>query len=147
MAFSCAQRCVGDEVVVFEPAFDTYPAQIQMAGGVAKYVPLRLDSDHKNWVINMSELERAINSKTKILLLNTPHNPTGKVLSEEEMYKIREILLKYPHVIAVCDEVYEKLIFDNNKHCRLSALPDMWERTLTVSSVGKTFSVTGWKVG
>jgi kynurenine--oxoglutarate transaminase/cysteine-S-conjugate beta-lyase/glutamine--phenylpyruvate transaminase len=118
-----------------------------MAGGIARYVPLRHEVETGQWVVNMSEFEQAIGPKTKIVLLNTPHNPTGKVFSEEEMYKIRHILLKNPHVIAVCDEVYEKLVFDGNRHVRLASLPDMWERTITVSSVGKTFSVTGWKVG
>lgn len=137
----------GDEVVILEPAFDIYPAQVQMAGGVTKYVPLRLDSATGIWELNFNELEEAISPRTKILLLNTPHNPTGKVLSEKELYLIRGILLRNPHVICVCDEVYEKLVFDGKKHLRLASLPDMWERTITVSSVGKTFSVTGWKVG
>lgn len=133
--------------MILEPAFDIYPAQVQMAGGVAKYVPLRLNEATRKWDLDFSELAEAITPKTKLLLLNTPHNPTGKVLSEKELYLVRDILLKNPHVICICDEVYEKLVFDGQKHIRLASLPDMWQRTLTVSSVGKTFSVTGWKVG
>ena len=138
---------IGDEVVVLEPAFDIYPAQVQMAGGITKYVPLHLNKTNGKWDLDFTELENAITPKTKLLLLNTPHNPTGKVLSEEELYHVRDLLLKNPHVICVCDEVYEKLVFDGKKHIRLASLPDMWDRTITVSSVGKTFSVTGWKVG
>ena len=118
-----------------------------MAGGIAKYVPLRLNETTRKWDLDFTELEAAISPKTKLLLLNTPHNPTGKVLSEKELFLVRDILLRNPHVICVCDEVYEKLVFDGQKHIRLASLPDMWEQTLTVSSVGKTFSVTGWKVG
>ena len=142
-----SKMTIGDEVVILEPAFDIYPAQVQMAGGVPKYVPLRLNSVTGMWDLDFTELENAITEETKLLLLNTPHNPTGKVLSEEELLVIRGILLRHPHVICVCDEVYEKLVFDGKKHVRMASLPDMWERTITVSSVGKTFSVTGWKVG
>lgn len=137
----------GDEVVILEPAFDIYPAQAQMAGGIPKFVPLHLDKSTGKWTLDYTELENAITPRTKILLINTPHNPTGKVLSEKELYIIRDILLRNPHVIAVCDEVYEKLVFDGHKHIRLASLPDMWQQVITVSSVGKTFSVTGWKVG
>ena len=134
-------------MVILEPAFDIYPAQVQMAGGVAKYVPLRLNAETRKWDLDMSELEAAITPRTKLMLLNTPHNPTGKVLCEKELCAVRDILLRHPNVICVCDEVYEKLVFDGQKHLRLASLPGMWDRTLTVSSVGKTFSVTGWKVG
>jgi kynurenine--oxoglutarate transaminase/cysteine-S-conjugate beta-lyase/glutamine--phenylpyruvate transaminase len=137
----------GDEVIILEPAFDIYPAQVQMAGGVSKYVPLRLNIDTRKWDLDYTELESTITSRTRLLILNTPHNPTGKVFTEKELYIIRDILLRNPHVIAVCDEVYEKLVFDGNKHIRLASLPDMWDHSLTVSSIGKTFSVTGWKVG
>jgi len=135
----------GDEVVVLEPAFDTYPAQIQMAGGVPKFVPLELK--HGKWTLDFNKLERAITKKTKLLLLNTPHNPTGKVFSKEELSFVADILQRHTHVTAVCDEVYEKLIYDKKQHVRLASLPGMWDRTVTISSCGKTFSCTGWKVG
>ena len=137
----------GDEVVVLEPAFDIYPAQVQMTGGVTKTVSLHHDRSSNSWKLDMDELEKSITPKTKLLLLNSPHNPTGKVFSKEELHHIREIMMRNPHVIAVCDEVYEKLVYDGKEHIRLASLPDMWERTLTVSSCGKTFSITGWKVG
>ena len=135
----------GDEVVILEPAFDIYEAQIQMAGGKAKHVPIEL-VDGK-WKLDMNKLESQITDKTKIILINTPHNPTGKVFTVSELEDIADILRRHPHVTAVCDEVYEKLVYDGAKHVQLSSLPDMWDRTITVSSSGKTFSVTGWKVG
>lgn len=137
----------GDEVVILEPAFDIYPAQVQMAGGVSKFVSLDLDYEKGLWNLDTNKLEKAITTKTKILLLNSPHNPSGKVLSLDEMIEIAAILKRNPHVIAVMDEVYEKLVYDDKVHIRLASLPDMWERTITVSSSGKTFSATGWKVG
>jgi aspartate/methionine/tyrosine aminotransferase len=118
-----------------------------MAGGVTKSVSLELDRTTKTWTLDVSLLEKAITSKTKLLLLNTPHNPTGKVLSRTELEQIAAILLRHPHVIAVMDEVYEKLVYDGKEHIRLASLPNMWERVLTVSSCGKTFSATGWKIG
>ena len=130
----------GDEVVVLEPAFDIYPAQVQMAGGVCKYVPLELDVEGRRWVLNMEALESAITPKTKIMLLNTPHNPSGKVLTRDELLQVSEILKRHPHVIAVMDEIYEKLIYDGKEHIRLCSLPDMWDRTISVYSFGKTFS-------
>lgn len=137
----------GDEVVVLEPAFDIYPAAVQMAGGVCKYVPIELNTTSEKWELDMNKLEDAITSKTKILLLNTPQNPTGKVFSKSELLSISEILIRHPHVTVVMDEVYEKLVFDGKPHIRLASLPNMWDRSLTVSSCGKTFSATGWKVG
>eukprot|EP01035_Chromulina_nebulosa_P022031 gene22031-28516_t len=139
-----------DEVVVLEPAFDTYPAHVQMAGGICKFVPLTLTNDSNGksvWLLDLKKLEESITPKTKIILLNTPHNPSGKVLSKQELIDISNILLRNPHVIAVMDEVYEKLVYDDKEHIRLASLPGMWERTITVSSSGKTFSATGWKVG
>jgi kynurenine---oxoglutarate transaminase / cysteine-S-conjugate beta-lyase / glutamine---phenylpyruvate transaminase len=137
----------GDEVVTLEPAFDVYPAQVQMAGGICKYVSLEYSSETSKWELDMNKLEQSITSKTKLLLLNTPHNPTGKVFSKEELSDIADILHRNPHVTAICDEVYEKLVYDHKQHIRLASLPGMWDRVVTVSSVGKTFSCTGWKVG
>lgn len=137
----------GDEVVTLEPTFDIYSAAVQMAGGVTKAVPLELDAASGTWELDFNQLEDAITPKTKILLLNTPHNPTGKVFTRSELQTIADILHRHPHVTAVTDEVYEKLVYDGLEHVRLTSLPGMWERTLTVSSCGKTFSATGWKVG
>lgn len=136
----------GDEVVVLEPTFDIYPPAVQMAGGTCSFVPLKLN-ETGGWDLSMSALEAAITEKTKLLLLNTPHNPTGKVFTIEELKQVADILERHPHVTAVTDEVYEKLIFGEAVHTRLASLPGMWDRVITVSSSGKTFSCTGWKVG
>eukprot|EP01041_Mallomonas_annulata_P010216 gene10216-21294_t len=137
-----------DEVIILEPTFDVYPAQVQMVGGICKYLPLTPPTEKENnWSINISQLENLITNKTKILLLNTPHNPTGKILTHEELYQISLLIQKYPNIIVITDEVYENLIFDNKIHTRFATLPHMWNRTITITSAGKTFSITGWKVG
>lgn len=118
-----------------------------MAGGVCKAVALELNRSNGNWELDLSRLEQAITPRTKLLLINTPHNPTGKVFTRAELQEIAHILERHPHVTAVTDEVYEKLVYDGKEHVRLASLPGMWDRTLTVSSCGKTFSATGWKVG
>ena len=139
----------GDEVVVMEPAFDIYAAQIQMAGAAPVYVSLRLDGSgqRERWVLDMAELEAAFSPRTRMMILNTPHNPTGKVFTRQELEAIACILERHPDVTAVTDEVYEKLIFDGGRHERLASLPGMWDRVVTISSCGKTFSCTGWKIG
>lgn len=135
----------GDEVILIEPMFDIYAAQVQMAGGKSKTASLELkDGD---WILDMDKLESQITDKTKVLLLNTPHNPTGKIFTKSELEDVANILRRHPHVTAIVDEVYEHITYDGARHVRLANLPDMWERTLTVSSVGKTFSCTGWKAG
>jgi aspartate/methionine/tyrosine aminotransferase len=118
-----------------------------MAGGITRAVPLELDRETGKWELDFNLLEQAITPKTRLLLINTPHNPTGKVFALSELEQLKAILERNQHVIAVTDEVYEKLVYDSRQHIRLASLPGMWERVLTVSSCGKTFSATGWKVG
>ncbi|HVB52725.1 MAG TPA: pyridoxal phosphate-dependent aminotransferase [Candidatus Acidoferrales bacterium] len=130
----------GDEVVVFEPTYDSYTAAISMAGAVPRFVPLSPDGD---W--DTADLARAVSARTRLILLNTPHNPTGKVFSAEELAAVADVA-SAAGVLVVTDEVYEHLVFDGS-HVPMAGLPGMAERTLTVSSAGKTFSVTGWKVG
>lgn len=113
----------GDEVLLLEPAFDIYPAQVQMAGGISKFVSLELDVDQGKWILDFAKLEAAITPKTKLFILNTPHNPTGKVFSREELEIIAGILSRNPRVVCVTDEVYEKLVYDNKEHIRLASLP------------------------
>lgn len=132
----------GDEVILFEPCYDTYVPVVQMAGGVPRFYTLR--SPH--WSIDRGELARLFSKKTRLLLLNNPHNPTGKVYAEQELRMIADLCQEYD-VIAVTDEVYEHIVFNGRKHCPLAALPGMAGRTVTISSAGKTFSMTGWKVG
>lgn len=135
----------GDEVVVFEPMYDSYRAGIALADAVAVPVLLAPDADG-NYVFDPDELRAAITKRTKLVLLNTPHNPTGKVFTADELQLIADVVFEHD-LIAVTDEVYEHLAFDGRRHIPLSTLPGMAERTLTISSGGKTFHTTGWKIG
>ncbi len=132
----------GDEVVVFEPMYDSYQACIALAGAVAKPVTLR----PPHYAFDPAELRAAITPKTKLLLLNTPHNPTGKVFGAEELQLIADVAIEHD-LIVLADEVYEHLVFDGLAHIPIAGLPGMRERTLTISSGGKSFNTTGWKIG
>ena len=132
---------VGDEVVLFEPYYDSYRASVAMAGAVERVVTLR----PPDFAYDPADLEAAITPKTRAVVLNSPHNPTGKVFSRAELEHIAGLCVAHD-VLAVTDEVYEHLVYDG-AHVPLASLPGMRERTVTISSAGKTFSVTGWKVG
>lgn len=132
----------GDEVVVLEPFYDSYVASIKMAGGI----PVPVTMHAPDFVIDKKELEKAISPKTKLLILNNPHNPTGKVWAREELMDIANLVIKNDLYI-LSDEVYEFLLFDGAKHLPTATLDGMFERTITVSSAGKTFGLTGWKIG
>jgi N-succinyldiaminopimelate aminotransferase len=132
----------GDEVILFEPYYDSYVPSVQIAGGIPRFYTLR----PPEWVIDGDALAALFSSKTKLIVLNTPHNPTGKVFTREELELIASLCRRYD-VVAVSDEVYEHIIFDGYSHHLLVVLPGMKERTITISSLSKTFSVTGWKVG
>lgn len=134
----------GDEVIVFDPTYDCYGAAIRMAGGTVKPVVLR-PADDGVFRFDANELRQAFSAKTRLVLVNTPHNPTGKVFDEDELRLIAELCVQHD-VLAVTDEVYEHLVFDG-EHRPLASFPDMADRTVTVSSGGKTFSFTGWKIG
>lgn len=135
----------GDEVVVFEPMYDSYQAGIALAG--ARAVPVLLAPDATGrYVFDPDDLRSAVTDRTKLILLNTPHNPTGKVFDRTELELIAEVALDRD-LIVVTDEVYEHLLFDGRPHIPLATLPGMFERTLTISSGGKTFHTTGWKIG
>jgi N-succinyldiaminopimelate aminotransferase len=131
----------GDEVVTFEPYYDSYAACIALAGAERRLVQLRAPT----FGFDPDELARAITPRTRLVLLNSPHNPTGKVFSRAELEMIARLCVEHD-LLAVTDEVYEHLVFDG-EHVPLAALPGMRDRTVTISSGGKTFSCTGWKVG
>jgi aspartate/methionine/tyrosine aminotransferase len=132
----------GAEIVAFEPFYDSYPPSAIMAGAVIKTVTLH----PPDWTFDPEEAAAAFGPRTCVLLLNTPHNPTGKVFSRDELAVLADLCQRWD-VVAVTDEVYERILFDDAEHVPLATLPGMWQRTLTINSTGKTFSMTGWKVG
>lgn len=144
----------GDEVILFSPHFDVYPIQVELAGGKPVYVPFEepkdpeLALDSRNWKIDPKKLESVITEKTKMIVLNNPHNPLGKMFTEEELKEIADIAKKHD-LIVISDEVYEYLVFPSSplKHIRIANIEGMKERTITISSAGKTYSNTGWKIG
>lgn len=131
----------GDEVVMFEPFYDSYAACAAMAGAQRRVVQLRAPE----WSFDPRELENAITDRTRLIIVNTPHNPTGKVFSLVELLEIADVCRRHD-LLVVTDEVYEHLVYES-PHISLASLPGMAERTITVSSAAKTFSFTGWKVG
>lgn len=135
----------GDEVVMLEPHYDSYPAVVAMSGARHVSVPLRPDASGR-FALDLDEFAAAITPRTKLLLLNTPHNPTGTVLTRSELTGIAELAIAHD-LIVVTDEVYEYLSFDGTEHLPIATLPGMAERTITISSSGKTFNATGWKIG
>jgi kynurenine--oxoglutarate transaminase/cysteine-S-conjugate beta-lyase/glutamine--phenylpyruvate transaminase len=158
----------GDEVVLFEPFFDLYVNQVKLAGGTPVFVPLRFDpyNDNDNvnsggeWKLDRDELMNVVSPRTKAIILNSPHNPTGKIFSRAEMEVIAESLdLAGPDCVVLSDEVYKYIVHAPPKdvdsggsslcpgHTHFASLPGMWDRTITISSAGKTFSATGWQAG
>ena len=132
----------GDEVIVLEPFYDSYVAATKMAEGVV--VPVTLHAPH--FELDMDELKKAVTSKTKMIIINNPHNPTGKVWERAELEAIAKIAIEHD-LYVMSDEVYEFLMFDGLKHLPTATLEDMRERTITLSSSAKTFGLTGWKIG
>lgn len=131
----------GDEVILIEPFYDAYPADVALAGGIPRFVTLR----PPDFALDLEALDAVFSPDTRAIVVNNPQNPTGRVLTDEELSAIAGLCVEYD-VIAICDEVYEEMTYGTTHH-RLASYPGMWERTLTLSSLGKTFSLTGWKVG
>jgi len=144
----------GDEVVIIEPFFDQYLANITFNGGVPKFVPMRPPAKASNgkpasaseWTLDPQELRAAITSKTKAIILNTPSNPLGKVFTESELIEVGKIA-EENNLIIISDEVYDCLAFPPAQHIRMASLKSFWDRTITIGSAGKSFSATGWRVG
>lgn len=132
----------GDEVVLIEPLYDSYLPIVRRAGGIPKLV--RLEPPH--WTLPRADLAAAFGPRTKLLVMNSPMNPTGKVFDRDELHFIADLLIGHD-AYAVCDEVYEHLVYDGRKHVPLMTIPGMRDRCLRIGSAGKTFSLTGWKVG
>jgi N-succinyldiaminopimelate aminotransferase len=142
----------GDEVVLFEPMYDSYGAAVAMAGGVVRPVPLRApaprpgEATTDRWTFDSDEVRTAVTPRTRLLLLNTPHNPSGAVFDAAELAALAAIATD-ADLLVLTDEVYEHLVFDGARHVSIATLPGMRDRTLVVSSGGKTFNTTGWKIG
>src|SRR5262245_5990089 len=132
----------GDEVVLFEPFYDSYPATIAMAGATPRVVTLRFP----RFAIDAAAVRAELTPRTRMIVLNSPHNPSGHVVSTDELDALAELCIAHD-LIAVTDEVYEHLVFDGARHVPLASRPGMRDRTITLSSTGKTYSFTGWKVG
>ncbi len=134
----------GDEVVAFEPFYDSYQASAAMAGAWLRPVPLRVEDGR--FTFSDADLRAAVSDRTRLILLNSPHNPTGKVFTREELQRIADVAIAND-LVVVTDEVYEHLVFAPHEHISIATLNGMRERTLVISSGGKTFSFTGWKIG
>ncbi|MCL1125755.1 methionine aminotransferase [Shewanella surugensis] len=144
-ALFCAIQTViqpGDEVIVFDPSYDSYEPAIILAGGKAVHLPLITPDYHIDWEV----VRQSINPRTRLIIINSPHNPTGAVLTEEDMLQLSEIVNKND-LFLLSDEVYEHIIFDQQSHQSVLKYPDLYQRCFVVFSFGKTYHVTGWKVG
>lgn len=146
--FSTIQAVVrpGDEVVVFDPAYDSYEPAVTLAGGSTQHVPLAISDDGFDFGINWQRLRETINDRTRLVIANFPHNPTGATLSASDIEQLAVILRGSPAYL-LSDEVYEHIVFDGQPHRSLLENEELWQRSFVVSSFGKTFHATGWKIG
>ena len=132
----------GDEIIVFEPFYENYGPDGILSGATPRYVTLNAP----DWEFSFEELESTFNEKTKAIIINTPNNPTGKVFSKQELEEIARLCIKWD-TYAITDEIYEHILYDDEKHISLATIPGMENRTITINSISKTYSVTGWRVG
>lgn len=133
----------GDEVIVFDPAYDSYDPAIRLSGGIPKHLMLR----QPGYSIDWDEVEETVNEKTKLIIINTPHNPTGAVLTDQDLVQLEKITLDHPNLLILSDEVYEHIIFDGFKHQGVLRYSNLAQRSIAIFSFGKTFHATGWKIG
>jgi methionine aminotransferase len=136
----------GDEVIVFDPAYDSYEPAVALAGGVTRHVPLLIDENGHDFHPDWQRLGETINDKTRLIILNFPHNPTGAILSAEEI-QVLAGLVRETNCFLLSDEVYEHIVFDGEPHRSLLSHDELWERSMVICSFGKTFHATGWKLG
>lgn len=146
--FSAIQALVrhGDEVIVFDPAYDSYEPSVTLAGGVTRHVPLTIADNGADFCMDWQRFEDTLCEKTRLVVVNFPHNPTGAILQLSDLDRLADAVRDYPAYI-LSDEVYEHIVFDGEQHLSLASHDELWQRSLVVSSFGKTFHATGWKVG
>jgi methionine aminotransferase len=145
----CAIQAVvrtGDEVIVFDPAYDSYEPAITLAGGVTRHLPLRINDNGSDFSVDWQRLNDCINAKTRLIIINFPHNPTGAILTDADLDKLAAAV-RDSDCYLLADEVYEHIVFDGESHRSLLSHDELWQRTMVISSFGKTFHATGWKVG
>ena len=136
----------GDEVIVFDPAYDSYEPAVTLAGGLARHVPLVTTSDRPERHIDWGRLADAIGANTRLIILNFPHNPSGAILAGDDLDRLAEAI-RDKDVYLLSDEVYEHIVFDGERHLSLLSHDELWQRSFVVSSFGKTYHITGWKIG
>lgn len=141
--FTAIQALVfaGDEVIIIDPAYDCYAPAVDLVGGKCVHIAMEAD-----FTVDWNKVEKSITSKTKMLLVNNPHNPSGKVFTQDDIVALKNILLKHEHVFLLSDEVYEYITFEQ-KHISINTIPELINRSIVFSSFGKTFHITGWKIG
>lgn len=146
--FSAIQAIVrpGDEVIVFDPAYDSYEPSVTLAGGVTRHIPLAISDDGFDFSIDWQQLQETLNDKTRLVIINFPHNPTGAILSRADLQRLAG-MLRDTSAYLLSDEVYEHIVFDEEPHVSALSIDELWERSLVISSFGKTYHATGWKVG
>jgi len=146
--FSAIQALVrpGDEVIVFDPAYDSYEPSVALAGGITRHVPLKVAANGVDFGIDWQRFEDTLNDNTRLLVINFPHNPTGSILAAGDLDRLADMLRRYPTYV-LSDEVYEHIVFDDEKHISLASHEELWQRSLVMCSFGKTFNATGWKIG
>ena len=146
--FSAIQAIVrsGDEVIVFDPAYDSYEPSVTLAGGITRHVPLSISDDGFDFHIDWQQLEATINDNTRLIVVNFPHNPTGAIFSADDLDHLADVVHD-TNAYLLSDEVYEHIIFDGKSHHSLASHDELWRRSFVICSFGKTFHATGWKVG
>lgn len=146
--FSAIQAVVraGDEVIVFDPAYDSYEPSVTLAGGTTKHIPLAISADGLHFSIDWQQLEDALSDKTRLVIVNFPHNPTGAILEADDLDRLAAAL-RDTDAYLLSDEVYEHIIFDGERHHSLANHDELWKRSFVICSFGKTFHATGWKIG